>query len=458
MSLEQQKELIIELSELALKRAQDSGCEAFINASIAKEFVTRFSNSEILQNYTDLCRDIAITVIYKDKQRSNSITNDLTKKGILNLVDYLITTAKLVPPDPQYPGLVKQKQKFPSLSLNDPKVSKIEPDTIVDKVEEAVVAGEAFDRRIKGVSGNMLLVDGFKYYISSIGQDLFYPNTKITSTLNINAFEKGEESRSNSTFGSRILSKIEMEKEANEVAERAIQGLGAKSIELGEYEVILDHQAVNELLFLINFATSSRLIIDKYSFLTDKLGKQVFNENFTLINNPHNPEHLDSRPIDDEGLATQAFPVVENGILKNYSCSRLDAARLGTKALGTCFTIVGMSLGFPFAGTMKLGTYSKEEMISETKNGLLITNLHYINFVNPPVGSITGMTKDGLLIIKNGEIIGSAKNMRFTDEIPRILREIEVGKELKQPIIQAYDTKSIVVPLKLKNFRFTSKT
>jgi PmbA protein len=458
MKLDKQQELIIELSELALKRVQESGCEAYINASIAKEYVARFSNSGILQNYTDFCRDFAITVIYKEKQRVKSFTNDLTKKSIFNLVDYLTSTARLVPPDPHYPGLVKQKQQYPSLNLNDPEISNVGPDNIVDKVEEAIVSGEAVDKRIEGVSGNILLTDGFKYYISSRGQELLYPTTNITSTININALKQGEESRSNSTFGARYFSKLEMEQEAKEVAERAIQSLGAKAIETGDYEVILDHQAVNELLFYVNLATSSRLIIDKESFLTDKLDQQVFNEKLTLMNDPHNPKHLDSRPIDDEGLATQPFPVIENGILKNYSCSRLDAARLGTKALGTCFTIFGETLGFPFAEIMSAGDSNKAEMISETRNGLLVTNFHYINFVNPPVGSITGMTKDGLLIIKNGEITGSAKNMRFTDEIPRILKEIEVGKELRQPIKQAYDIKNIVAPLKVKNFRFTSKT
>ncbi|MFX0140735.1 MAG: hypothetical protein ACFFDN_44265, partial [Candidatus Hodarchaeota archaeon] len=147
MSFDTQKELIIDLSEQAIKRAQDSGCEAFINTSIKKEYVTRFSNSEILQNYTDLCRDIAITVIYKEKQRARSVTNDLTKRGILNLVDYLITTAKIVPPDPLYPGPIKELQQFPSLSLNDPKVLNIDTNTIVDKVDEAIVSGEAVDKR-----------------------------------------------------------------------------------------------------------------------------------------------------------------------------------------------------------------------------------------------------------------------------------------------------------------------
>lgn len=458
MNFNIQKEETIEFSELVLKRAQDFGCEAFVNASITKEYITRFSNSEILQNYTDLRREIALTVVHKGKQRASSVTNDLTKKGILNLVDYLITAAKIVPPDPMYPGLIKEKQQYASLVLNDPKFTNIDPDIVVDKVEEAIVTGEAVDKRIEGVSGNILLADGFNYFVSSTGQEIFYPNTKITSTININALEKGEESRSNSTFGSRKLSTLGMEKEAEETAERAIQGLGAKAINVRDYEVILDHQAINKLLFIIGFATSSRLVIDKASFLTDKIGQQVFNDKLTLINDPHNPEILTSRPIDDEGLATQPFPVVENGVLKNYSCSRLDAARLEVKAMGTCFTIYGERLGFPFAETMKAGTYSKEEMISEIKNGLLITNLHYVNFVNPPVGSITGMTIDGLFIIKDGEIIGSAKNMRFTDEISRILKEIEVGKELRQPIVEVYGIPSIVAPIKVNNFRFTSKT
>jgi len=55
-------------------------------------------------------------------------------------------------------------------------------------------------------------------------------------------------------------------------------------------------------------------------------------------------------------------------------------------------------------------------------------------------------------------IMGDADNTYDFLEIPRFLKEIDVGKELKQPIKFAYDTKSIVAPIKVKNFRFTSKT
>ena len=67
------------------------------------------------------------------------------------------------------------------------------------------------------------------------------------------------------------------------------------------------------------------------------------------------------------------------------------------------------------------------------------------------------MSKDGLFIIENGEIVGSAKNMRFTDEIPRILQDIDIGKELRQPT-SMMGIGGMVAPLRTKNFKFTSKT
>ncbi|MHA1303433.1 MAG: TldD/PmbA family protein, partial [Candidatus Heimdallarchaeaceae archaeon] len=316
MSIEKQKELVFELAELAINKARALGCDASINFSVGKEYATRFSNSAILQNYVDLRRNMEITLIYNERQRVASRTNNFSQESVLSLIEYLAKVVRAVPPDPAYPGIVREKQSYPSLSLNDPKASSIDPDDIVDKIEAAINAGDAIDKRIGGVSGNFLLSDGFEYYVSTADNELFYPSTTINSTININALEGGEESRSNSSFGSRFFDKLNMEKEAEEVAERAVQGLGAQSIEPRDYEVVLDHQAVSTLLFFVGYATSSRLVINRASFLADKIGQQVFDEDLTLFNDPHNPEHLAARPIDDEGLATQKFPVFEQGILK----------------------------------------------------------------------------------------------------------------------------------------------
>lgn len=456
MEVDKQKEEIIELTDLALNHIKKAGCEGFINAEFNKEFSTRFSNSEILQNYVDLNRGFEVTVIYDGKQRASSTTNVLSEQGIIKMVDYLVKVAKIVPPDPMYPGLLKEEQKYPKLSLNDPKAHNLEPDHIVDKIEGAFVAGHAVDDKIGGISGNMKVINGYRLFASTEGHHLLYPTTTYGSVININALQGTEESRSNSTFGHRRFDSLGLETEASVVANRAVNALGAETIEPGEYEVIFDHQAVSTILFLLGYATSSRMVVNRRSFLADKIGEKVLDPSITLINDPHNSELLSARPIDDEGLATQKFPVFENGVLKNFSFSRLDAARMNAIPKGTGFSFFGSTVGFPFAGVMEKGKQSKQQMISEMKDGLLVTNLHYTNYVNPPVGSITGMTKDGLFRIRDGEIVGSAKNMRFTDVIPRFLSEANVGNELKQPTSSGLS--NLVAPIRVDKFKFTSKT
>lgn len=457
MSLEQQKELLLELSEIALKKVKDLGAEAFVNASVSKQFATRFSNSEVLQNYVDFQRNFSLTVVYNDKQKSTSSTNDLSEESILNLAEYVTKIAKLVPPDPMYPGMLTEKQQYPKLQLNDPNAHNIQPDDIVDKISGAIIAGEAVDQKVEGVSGNFLLVDGYSLFSSSSDVEVIYPETAIVTTLNTQAIQGDEESRSNSDFGSRTFTKLDMETESQEVAERAVNALGATSIEPGDYEVVLDHQAASTIMLMTAMATSSMQLISRRSFLNDRIGQQVFDDKLTVINEPHNPELLSSRPIDDEGLATQSFPVIEDGVLKNYSFSRLHAAKLGAIPKGCGFSFFGRSIGFPFASVMKPGNKTRDKLISEVDNGLLVTNLHYTNFVNPPLGSITGMSKDGFFIIKNGEIVGSAKNMRFTDEIPRFMKDIDIGQELRQPT-SMMGIGGMVAPIRAKSFKFTSKT
>ncbi|MBY9000392.1 MAG: TldD/PmbA family protein [Candidatus Heimdallarchaeota archaeon] len=454
---EKQIEQMQNLSSLALKRVREFNCEATINMNFAKEYATRFSNSTVLQNYVDYNNVFDITAVYNGTQRASSRTNDLSEKSILNLVDYAVKIAKLVPPDPVYPGIPKEEQQFPKLSLNDPNAASIGPEDIIDKVESAFIAGEAVGKKVQGVSGNILLSNGNVFFSSSNDVEVIYPSTTISSNLNINAVQNDEESRSNSNFGSRILAKLEMEKEAKEVAERAVLGLNAQSIEPGEYEVLFDHQAASTLTFMVGFGTSSRMIVDRSSYLNDKIGQQVFGKQLSIENDPHNEVILSAKPIDDEGTATQKFSIVEDGVLMNYAYSRLDAARLGTVSNGCGFTFFGSTMGFPFALKMREGSKSKESMIADIDDGLIVTNLHYTNFVNPPVGSITGMTKDGVFRVKNGEIVGSVKNMRFTDEIPKFMKDIEVGSELRQPV-RGRGGSGLVAPIKVKNFKFTSKT
>ena len=99
------------------------------------------------------------------------------------------------------------------------------------------------------------------------------------------------------------------------------------------------------------------------------------------------------------------------------------------------------------------GDSSLDEMIEETKKGFFINRLHYTNFVNRRLGAITGLTRDGLLFIEDGEIVSAAKNFRFTDTFSQFLKNVPlISKETET------GTRTITPAIKLDSFRFTGKS
>jgi predicted Zn-dependent protease len=112
----------------------------------------------------------------------------------------------------------------------------------------------------------------------------------------------------------------------------------------------------------------------------------------------------------------------------------------------------------PLNLVLKQGNATIQEMIESTKRGLLITHFHYTNVLNPKEMILTGMTRDGVFLIENGEVKNPINNMRFTESIPNIFNNVEmVGK--KAILQSSFFGDGFVIPgLKVNNFTFTSKT
>ncbi len=425
---------VYELAEFAIKHAQSSGVDGtVINGSFRKVFSTRFANSAIHQNFSNKSSNLSITVI-KGQKNVNVTINSLDKNEISKTIDYATKLINFLPDDPTFPGVLKDPQEYKKLKLNDPTVKNLTEEDIADKIISAINKGHEYSKKIQTVSGNLNFSDGVSIFLSSEGLENVTPETSMTSTINIMAEDISGESRSNSDFGHRIFRELPMESEANAVAERAVMGLNSIKIDKGTYEAVLDFQAAATPSIFIGFALSAQSILDRASFLIDRIGEQIFSKNLSIVNDPHDPKFLSATSLDMEGVATKKYSLINQGIIENYAHSRLTASRMGTESNGCGFTFYGRSMSFPFAMKIQPGTKSKETLISEIDNGLLITNFHYSNFVDPVRGVLTGMTKDGLFIIKNGEIVGSAKNMRYTDSIVSMLSNAEFSKNTFQAI------------------------
>ncbi|MFW9915961.1 MAG: TldD/PmbA family protein [Candidatus Thorarchaeota archaeon] len=455
--MEINSEQLMAMAQFVNQKSQNAGMDgSFVNARLNQVFSTRFANSAIHQNFSDFETSLEISLI-DGKKRITLTTNSVKEARVGKVVDKGLQLINILPEDPNFPGILTEPQQYVKLQLNDPNAKNLEPSDVADKIIAGINTAHEFSDNVKTVSGNINLRDGFSYYLSSEGQENLTPTTAIAATINTMADDGKGESRSNSLFGGRNFAKLPFEAEAESVAERAVLGLDAQDIEPKETTVVLDFQAAADQMFWVGICHSAKLILDHMSFLTDKIGEQVFSKSLTIINDPHNPELLSATALDGEGIATKKLTLVQNGVVENFAYDRQTASEMGTvtNGCGVLMKHFGF-IPFPFALTLQPGDKSRQKLIEGVDDGLLVTNLHYTNMVDWARGIQTGMTKDGLFMIKNGEIIGSARNLRFTDSIIERLRSAELSKEVSQ--VTGHFGFSVAVPsMRIESMKFTSK-
>jgi predicted Zn-dependent protease len=108
---------------------------------------------------------------------------------------------------------------------------------------------------------------------------------------------------------------------------------------------------------------------------------------------------------------------------------------------------------------MSPGKTSTEAMISSTERGLYISRFWYTRLVHPRDCVITGMTRDGVFFIENGELAYPVKDLRFTQSYVEALAKVEtVGKETRLLMSEFGGQATRVPALKISKFNFTGST
>ena len=148
---------------------------------------------------------------------------------------------------------------------------------------------------------------------------------------------------------------------------------------------------------------------------------------------------LGPAPVDDEGTPSQKQIVIDEGILKEFVYDSFYAAMNEKKTTGNAIRApfaVGVS-SFPgknYNGEpipllrnpyFETGKWKKEEIIEDTKKGLLIRRFHYTRLTNPTRGDFTSVLRMGLYSVKKGEITGSVKKARLLDNLLNLLKRVD---------------------------------
>jgi predicted Zn-dependent protease len=197
--------------------------------------------------------------------------------------------------------------------------------------------------------------------------------------------------------------------------ERAIE------IPPGEYEVILEPDAVQELLAFMGYLGFHALAVQEgRSFLGNHFGEKLLGEKVTIYDDGLDPQGLQV-PFDFEGVPKQKVLFFNKGVARDITYDSLTAGREKKESTGHALTPPNTEGPVPVNLFMEGGDSSLEEMIRGVRRGIYVTRFHYTNVAEPMKAVITGMTRDGTFWIEEGEIKNPIKNLRFTESILKAL-------------------------------------
>ncbi len=232
--------------------------------------------------------------------------------------------------------------------------------------------------------------------------------------------------------------------EASKIAiDKAVMSKEAKAIEPGKYTVILEPAASVGLLGNMAFAFNARTADEGRSFMSKegggtKLGEKIVDERVNIWSDPLNPE-VPTGTWNGSGQPLKKISWIENGVVKNLAYSRFWAQKKGVDPIP-----------FPNGFIMQGGDASLEDLIKDTRKGILVTRLWYIRSVDPQTLLYTGLTRDGTFYIENGKIKHPVKNFRFNESPIIMLNNLEtLGKQVR---IDG----NLVPYMKIRDFTFTS--
>ncbi len=442
------KDEVKAITDKVLNMCKADGVEVVFSGG--ERSATRFANSSITANLIEHDQEVQISVYY-GKKTASATTHQFDDDSLKRTIEAVQALARRKPDNPEVMPLVAPPQPYIEIDAALPSAVNFGPTERARMVKASTDICEK-----KGVlgAGYIPKFDWVDARANSAGLFSYFHYADASFILTCRTPDQTGSGWAGTT-GVKNMADIDAEALTLVAADKAVKSAKPRALEPGNYTVILEPRPAARYLSLMLQSFNARAAEEGRSFLSGKergqtrLGEKVFGDNFTLRSEIGNPV-LRQSPVGEGGLAAQSVPWVEKGVVKNLYYDRYWAAQQKKAPTGTS---PNMSL------VMEGGTATIDEMIKSTKRGLLVSFFWYIRPVDQMTLLNTGMTRDGLFLIENGEIVGPVQNFRWNESPAVSFNNItKLGRPVPMHTGEAYDNPgtALVPPMMLEDFTMTS--
>lgn len=232
----------------------------------------------------------------------------------------------------------------------------------------------------------------------------------------------------------------------------------------GRYETIMPPSTVADMMIYMAWSMTGRAAQEGRTAFSapgggTRVGERITALPLTLFSDPMAPglactpfvavsSSSETASVFDNGMEIGQVDWIRNGVINELAYPRATAAKFDTNVAVAAENLV-----------MTGGSADLADMIAGTERGLLLTTLWYIREVDPTTLLLTGLTRDGVYLIEDGEVTGAVNNFRFNESPLDLLRratEAGVSEKTLPREWGDWATRAAMPSLRIPDFHMSS--
>ena len=426
-----------------------------------KTTTVRITDSEIFELKQNLDENYGIRIIHDKKISSIQTSNG---NEIQKSIEDSLQTISHLKPRKFWKSLPHELKSRISLEgVFDKKLDEISGSDATDIAQNMI--NNTLDTKISTISGSLNIVSENFEIANSNGLSDTDKGTYMAGIINADSDVGQSEVSGIGHECCRTLDQFSAQRIGKDAKTMCVESINPQKCESGEYSIIFEPYSVGELLAFVvasnfNFKTYS----EKKSCFSNNFKEKIAIDDFSLIDNPHIPQGIGTKPFDDEGVKTEINTLVDNGVFVNTYSNLFDSFKEDIESTGNASrpgspmgrSAESIPVSAPHNMQIKSGTFSQEEMIKDTKHGLLVGRLWYTYAVNPIKGDFSCTARSGIRIIENGKIKNPGKSVRIIHNLPKLLQNISAVGNNEKNVLQWASLPSIAPSIKVEKIKVNS--
>ena len=434
----------------AVRRAEGDGVSACAHARQRRVF--RFAYDAIHQDLVQESVQVTIKVI-REKRAGVASTSALTPEGLARCAAIASEIARHSPQQADVPPLPARHR---ARSTQDYVAA-----TAALSPAECVASLKQLFRICRGagaaLAGSMVTGEDELAVANSAGVACYAASTVagaklVTMYRKLSGYVSGAH---------RDVRRLKLEDLLKRSLDQSLRREEPVTLPLGTYEVILEPEAVGELVNWLGYtAFGAKSVEERTSFMAGRMGEQVMDRQVTISDDATSASTL-RMPFDFEGVPKRRTVLIDRGRAAGLVYDMTYGARFGQPSTGHGMPPDETEGPFPLHLAMAAGTRSLAQMIASCKRGLLIPRFHYVNgLLNPREALMTGLTREGTYVIEHGRLARPVTTLRFTQSMLEAFSHVRgISKERRLIADPAQEMGCGLMPaLHLERFAFTGRS